>query len=158
MTGKATKKAMYNIAMKKSNDYAKKLSQLDSTQRIEKKALSILKQVSANCASFVTIDFEEHCYEAREFRVFGQKYHDFDQWKPIYNTLNGDNRDSFLIFSFSVVMAKHCLLEPSLQKIDGGSADEKFVHSIKSGIIKEILLEWQEFWNENGCIPCEVIK
>lgn len=37
MTGKATKKAMYNIAMKKSNEYAKKLSQLDSIQRIEKR-------------------------------------------------------------------------------------------------------------------------
>ena len=164
MTGNQTKEAMAAIALEKAAIYAEKLKTLDKTAKTERKALAISKQIAENCAGFVNIEFMDRFYEVREMRVYGERFHDFDEYKPLYDSLTGDDKESFLVFSFGVVMVRHSLLEKrNAFRSNGegsnvGNAQDLFEAQIITGVIEEILRDWQKFWNENGCIACEVVK
>lgn len=162
MNGKETKEALSEIALKKADMYNEKIALLEKDKKIERKALTISRQIAQNCAGFVNIEFENRFYEVREMRVYGQAFHDFDEWKPVYESLSGDDRESFLVFSFAIIMVRHCLLDKRTDETDrlDGKADVQKVFEAKIiiSVIDEILREWQSFWNKNGCVPCEVIK
>lgn len=162
MNGEETKVALYDIAIEKSKEYAKKLAELNSTSKNERKALFISKQVAENCASFTKIEYMNRFYEVREMRVYGQEFHDFDEWKPVYNTLSGDDKESFLVFSYAIIMVRHCLLNKRKDQLkeyeQHMDIHDQFEAKIIIGVIENILCEWQKFWNKYGCIPCEVIK
>lgn len=164
MNGEEMKKALSDIALSKAREFEDKLKVLDKSAVNERKALMIGKQMAKNCANMVTIDFKERFYGVRQMRVYGEDFHDFDEYKPLYETLSGSDKESFLIFSFCMVMVKHDFKKPSVENeqfaADYSERDVQraFAEKIKAGVKREILLAWQKFWNENGCIKCEVYK
>ena len=158
MTGKETTQALKAIAQAKYDSYTAQMGALDSTHRTERKALAISRQVASNCGSFADIEFKENVY-TKEVRVFGKSFRDFDEYKPIYETLTGDDRDSFIEFSFAVVMARHAYYHKHKTELENTqlSAEKRFEHELIISVIDDILRDWQRWWNEHGCVKCEVI-
>ena len=158
MTGKETTRALKDIAQAKYDSYTAQMGALDSTHKTERKALAISQQVAANCRAFADIDFKNRVY-TKEVRVFGSSFHDFDEWKDTYNALEGDDRDSFIEFSFAVIMARHAFYHKHKTELENPqlSAEKRFEYELIISVIDDILRDWQRWWNEHGCVKCEVI-
>jgi len=158
MNGKDTALALKAIAQAKADEYAAKLGALDSTQKNEKKALAIAKQVAQNCMSFADTDFKDRVY-VKQVRTFGKDFHDFDAYKAVYEGLEGDDRESFVEFSYAVIMARHAYYT-RLKATDPEAlpVEKRFERGIMISTIDDILREWQLWWNANGCVKCEVIE
>ena len=71
-------------------------------------------------------------------------FHDFDPWRSVFEKLAGEQRESFLEFSFAVIMAKHAFYEKrkeDLIKAEQSSNVEKaFECRISIGVVEDILL------------------
>ena len=164
MNGAEMRKALSGIALGKAKEYKEKLEEIDPNAAHERRALLIASKIAENCAGFVNIEFRGHFYEVRERRIFGQGYYDFDACKQVFETLSGDDKESFLVFAFSMVMAIHNFLAGSVEvgqteeNASKRDIEKAFADRIKSGVTREILLLWQAFWNENGCVKCEVYE
>ena len=158
MTGKETAKALGDIVQAKIDSYTAQLNALDSTHKTEKKALAISRQVAYNCKSFSEMDFKDRVY-TKQVRVFGRTFHDFDEYKPIYDTLTGDDRDSFIEFSYAVVMARHAYYTKHKTELENVTmtVEKRFECELIISVIDDILRDWQRWWNEHGCVKCEVI-
>ena len=164
MNGREMRTALSDIALCKAKEYKEKLEEIDKNAAHERRALLIAAKIAENCAGFVNIDFMGRFYEVRERRVFGQGYHDFDAFKQVFETLSGDDKESFLVYAFSMVMVIHNFSTGSVEVEQNANSASKrdiekaFDDRIKSGVTREILLLWQAFWNENGCVKCEVYE
>lgn len=162
MNGSEMKTALADIALTKAKEFEGKFHELDERAVNERRALLIAKTIAENCAGIVNIEFMGQYYEVRERRVFGQEFHDFDEYKPVYETLSKDDKESFLVFSFCMGMVKRDLVNIGAEEPAGSSSNREvqraFAEKIKRGVKREILLLWQKFWNENGCVKCEVFQ
>jgi len=159
LTAIETRDALKGIVTVKQDTVLAKMQTLDKTQKTERKALSMTAQVMKNCVSFCEADFKDNVY-TREVRTFGREFHDFDAYKDIYATLVGDDRESFLEFSFAVIMTRHAYYTMHKDKLADAAltAEKRFESELIVSVIDDILRSWQRWWNENGCVKCEVIE
>lgn len=162
MNGAETRAALKQIAEAKSMEFESQLLHLEKTAKTERKALSMSRQIALTLANIANVDFKERIYKIKQQRVFGMDFHDFDPWRPIFEKLTGEQRESFLDFSFAVIMAKHAFYEKrkaDLKKAEQSSNIEKaFECRISIGIVEDILRAWQEWWDRNGCVACKIIS
>ena len=156
LTWTQTKEAMAAIAMKRAEDYGKRLKALDPAAKTERKVLAMSKRIAEQCAIFTNLG----ALSVSERRVFGGIYHDLDKIKPVFDRLSKDERDSFLAFADAVLLVRHVLRdrrEAILEKENEASAAEVFEAENILGVTGEILAEWTAFWEEKGCLSCREI-
>ena len=162
MNGAETRAALKQIAETKSMEFESQLLHLEKTSKTERKALSMSRQIALALANITNVDFKERGYEIKQQRVFGMDFHDFDPLRSVFEKLTGEQRESFLEFSFAVIMAKHAFYEKrkeELKKAEQSSNVEKaFECRISIGVVEDILRAWQEWWDRNGCVACKIIS
>ena len=162
MTGQETKDAMTKIAQCERAVFTEKLNALpkNAKTQTERKALKICEQLAGNCSGFVQIDFSGHFYDTREKRIFSQNWNFFETYKEAYQKLDGDDKESFLVYAFAVSMVKMCFLDQRMKKLEAAEAvtdvELIFESKIILGVLGKIMDGWRTWWKENGCFPCEV--
>ena len=159
MTGTETKEAMLKIANALASEYGERMISLDRSAKYERKALSIAKQCVTN-AGF-DLDIENAPFLDRTTKVQGKEFRAIDEYKPTYNSLSGDDRASFAVFVFSTVWERECMngwKTDLLRAEQENDAERAFVAKCHIGVYEDLLQKWQSFWDENGCVPCEVYR
>ncbi|MBR0302867.1 MAG: hypothetical protein IJQ80_03365 [Clostridia bacterium] len=154
MNGPQTSEALYSLAMEHEKEYEERLSALDPTNKTEIKALKMLHNFTKICAGFARYVEKDRSVRESQIRFF----HIFDEYLSYLDTLEIDDRDSFLIFaaSVSMVYSHFYVRAKSVVEEEPENADEAFEAKLKYDCTREILEKWIVWWSENGCVKCEV--
>ncbi len=156
MNGKQTKDALYSIASEREQEYIVRLAALDFFNKTEKKVLRILLNYTRNCAGFARMDYMGNGYVVREKQI--RDLHVFDDYLSYLDTLKGDSKDAFMIYtaSFSMVYSNFYVGAKAIIEKGTASVEEAFEAKLKFDCTREILTKWADWWKENGCVNCEV--
>lgn len=157
MNGQQTKEALYALASKKEQEYIDRLVALDRANKTERKALKMLLNYTRNCAGFTKMDYMGNGFIVREEQI--RNIHLFDNYLPYLESLNGDSRESFLVYAAAVSIVYANFYAAAKAVVEKGTANvnEAFEAKLKFDCTREILEKWITWWNENGFVKCEVV-
>ncbi|MBR0303243.1 MAG: hypothetical protein IJQ80_05290 [Clostridia bacterium] len=146
-----TKEALSSIALGRENEYRDRLAELAPENKTEIKALKVLINIARLCSDLIEKDHEVREAQLRNIRMF-------DEYLPALETLEEEDRKSFVVFAAAVSMVYCNFYAPARAAAEesAAGADEVFVAKLKYGATREILEKWIAWWNANGCVACEV--
>lgn len=165
MTGILTEQAMTEIANAVVNDIKKQLANVDSSNKLETKALKITLNVAENAMKFVSMNFsgtahDEAYYQVRENKVFkfsGDKSY-FAGLKDWYDrNENLDEKQSFLVYAHAVQFVRSSFIDPKQAELrnarQANAVERIFELNLILDTLNEILNQWKIWWDKNGCVP-----
>ena len=158
MTAQETKEALLRISEKYGEGIDEKLAALSSEAKNERGVLKMMQNMVGHCGMFVNIAFGggERYFAVREKRVF----RDLALFKPCreaWEKLEEEQRKCYLIYSFAFAMVYYNFYLPHRKELAPETrAADRMKAEILCRLIGDILRDWQKWWKENGCLPCEV--
>ncbi len=160
MTAQELKERMFDLANEKASAYEEKRHSLEKDKKIERKALSIQKEISENCAKFLQYHFDGRYHKVREQILFHCRPNDlFEPYRAEFCKLNEEDQALFLTFAYPMWMILHHFYLPRKEMLKKENAAEKIFESkLIIGTVGEILGEWQTLWNIHGSMKCEVFS
>lgn len=167
MTGIHTEQAMTEIANTVVSNIKNQLAEVDSSQKLETKALKITLNMAENAMKFVSMPFsgtphDQTYYQVRENKVFkfpgdNARFAGLKGWYD-QNT-NIDDKQSFLVYAHAVQFVYTAFIEP--KQADLRIARQKkeveriFELNLILDTLNEILNQWNVWWENNGCVRLE---
>lgn len=156
MNGQQTREALYKLASEREREFEIQLATLDPANKTERKALNALLNFTRNCAGFPCMRYMGNDYTVREDQI--RNLHVFDDYLFCLDTLKGDEKESFLMYAASVSMVYSQFYACAKAIVTGTemSAHDAFEAKLKYDCTREILEKWIAWWNQHGCVKCEV--
>lgn len=158
MKAEETKEALLVIAREAEESFEKRLSSLSPEAKTERGVLTMARNYAKNSQLWLNA-FWSREPSFKEKRVF--ELHYFDKYREAYDRLTDeDERNAFLIYAFAVSMERNAFYDRSLAELraaeKAGEVERTFKTKIAVRLLGAILKRWQQWWQENGSIPCGV--
>ena len=159
MNGAQAMRELYAIAHEYSQRYDADAAKLPKEARMEKKALTIERNIAENCAGFPRMEYSGHIYDTRERMIFCQNHY-FDAYRKPFEVLDGDDRETFLIWAHAMTMVQRCFYDKHRETLAAaeasGDVEGVFENRLICGVVGQILDDWRTWWKRHGCMDCEV--
>lgn len=159
---------LVKITKKKIEECNKKISQIDKEQKIEHKALILQREMYNLFLRAGLLYYSENNREhsiARNSDLlhnFLKQNPSFRELSDIYENLNHEDQLKIAPFLRGTTFIQWQFLDLYENQLisanESGDIKNAFELKIKITALKEMLHIWQLWWNENGFVPCEVIK
>lgn len=150
MNGKDTMIALHGLAKRYADEYDARLTELAPDAKIERKALSIQKNMAEIGGTFPRYEYNGHVYDTREKQVFGQ-LHYFDEHRETFERLTEGEREAFLIYTAAVSMLRCNFYDKRRAVLEVADADAEAVFEARliCGVVGQILDDWRQWWRDN---------
>lgn len=156
MTAQQTKDALIAIAEKYGAGIDEKLAALAPAAKNERGVLKMMQNMVSHCVMFVKLEFVGRYYEVRKTRVF-RDLPLLKSCREQWEKLEEEEQKRFLVYAFAFEMVYYNFYLSHKKELEGEmKAADRMKAEILCRLIGDILREWQQWWNDNGCLPCEV--
>lgn len=164
MTANELRAAMESAAAAKSEEYAKKLAELDKDAKTELKALKISCNIADICKKFTSFFLgKDYYYSKREAVVsatfLSRNFEDFAGYMKSYKLMSEEQKELFLVYAYPVMSVRHNFIDNRKANIQSESiteneAESRFEADIIKGVAGEIIEQWARLWEKYG-FPAE---
>jgi hypothetical protein len=81
----------------------------------------------------------------------------FKSYREEWEKRSEEEQKCFLVYAFAFAMVHYNFYLPHKKELTPETkAADRMKAEVLCRLLGDILREWQEWWKENGCLPCEV--
>lgn len=160
MTANDLRIAMEAAAAAKSEEYAKKLAELDSNAKTELKALKISCNIADICKKYTSFFLGYDYYYSKRGAVIASQFlsgyfEDFAEYMRVYDLMSDEQKELFIVYAYPVMSVRCHFINKrkavvQSEKITENEAASKFETDIIKGVANEIIEEWAKLWQKYG--------
>ena len=160
----AARTFMVETARKAAEGYAEQLKTLSKEDRMQKKALSIQKQMAENCAGFAAMGYTKTTWpeqiERRETILRNHTQVLVPYADVLASLTDEDERFTFILYAHTNWFLHNAFLDKHIGNLNAakaaGQPEKAFDDRIILGTVYSICREWREWWKENGPAPFDM--